>query len=203
MAAARLPIETGFNMRASDLLHSRRRPANGARLACAAVLAISCIATATVDASAQSGATGPSGLPLPRFVSLKAGKVNMRVGPGTDYQVEWMFTRRGLPLEILQEFDTWRKVRDSEGSEGWIQQALLSGSRTAIVRPWARGEANSLASLHKEPAGKGEVVALIEPGVIAGVDQCAGGWCRVEAGGTSGYLKQQDLWGVYPDETID
>lgn len=167
-----------------------------------------CAALATgmvpaTPASAQASATGPSGLPLPRFVSLKANKVNMRVGPGKDYHVEWQFTRRGLPLEILQEFDTWRKVRDSEGAEGWIQQSLLSGSRTAIVRPWARGEKDQNARLRDKPVSRSEVVALVEPGVVAEVKECHEGWCLLELSGATGYLKQDELWGVYPDETID
>ena len=86
--------------------------------------------------TAEAETKGPSGLPLPRFVSLKAQRVNMRVGPGRDYKVEWMYTKAGLPLEILQEYDNWRKVRDPEGNEGWILHSLLSGERTAIVAPW-------------------------------------------------------------------
>jgi SH3-like domain-containing protein len=90
-------------------------------------------------AAAQSITLGPSGLPLPRFVSLKSGRVNSRVGPGANYSVDWMYMKAGLPMEIIQEFDTWRRVRDADGSEGWISQSLLSGHRTAIVAPWQRG----------------------------------------------------------------
>src|SRR5690606_15423639 len=98
-------------------------------------------------AGAQSAAApvqrvtlGPSGLPLPRFVSLKSGRVNSRVGPGVNYSVDWMYMKSGLPMEIVQEYDTWRRVRDADGSEGWINQSLLSGRRTAMVTPWQRGK---------------------------------------------------------------
>ena len=76
---------------------------------------------------ARAATVGPSGLPLPRFVSLKASQANLRIGPGTTYPVEWTYVKRGLPLEIIQEYDNWRRVRDADGTEGWVSQALLSG----------------------------------------------------------------------------
>jgi SH3-like domain-containing protein len=91
-------------------------------------------------AAAQSRARGKSGLPLPRFVSLKSGRVNSRIGPGVTYAVDWMYLKAGLPMEIIQEYDNWRRVRDSDGAEGWINQSLLSGKRTAIAAPWQRGK---------------------------------------------------------------
>ena len=83
---------------------------------------------------------GPSGLPLPRFVSLKSGRVNSRIGPGVNYAVDWMYLKPGLPMEIIQEYDNWRRVRDPDGAEGWINQSLLSGRRTAIAAPWQKGK---------------------------------------------------------------
>ena len=87
-------------------------------------------------ARAQAAAKGPSGLPLPRFVSLKAKRVNLRVGPGQDYAVAWLYTKSGVPMEVIQEYDNWRRVRDAEGTEGWVYQSLLSGERTAMTAPW-------------------------------------------------------------------
>jgi SH3-like domain-containing protein len=127
----------------------------------------------------------------------------MRVGPGRDYKVEWMYTKRGLPLEILQEYDNWRKVRDSEGEEGWILQSLLSGQRTAIVTPWKTGESNALVGLRQAPNENAPKIALLEPGVVAEVDECIQGWCRVSVEKINGYAAQAELWGVYPDETIE
>ena len=83
---------------------------------------------------------GPSGLPLPRFVSLKSGRVNSRIGPGVDYSVDWLYLKPGLPMEIIQEYDNWRRVRDADGAEGWVNQSLLSGRRTAIAAPWQKGK---------------------------------------------------------------
>ncbi|MGB7334545.1 MAG: SH3 domain-containing protein [Salaquimonas sp.] len=152
---------------------------------------------------AMAETKGASGLPLPRFVSLKSQKVNMRVGPGQEYKVDWMYTKAGLPLEILQEYDNWRKVRDSEGSEGWISQALLSGKRTAIVAPWKRGDANSYIPLVNRPENKAAIVAKMEPGLLISVDECEAGWCSIEAGSTKGFAAQDQLWGVYPNERVD
>ena len=104
-------------------------------------------------AAAQSGAIGPSGLPLPRFVSLKSGSVNSRIGPGVNYPVDWLYLKPGLPMEIIQEYDNWRRVRDADGAEGWINQSLLSGERTAIAAPWQRGKAAQISLLAKPEEG--------------------------------------------------
>lgn len=145
---------------------------------------------------------GKSGLPLPRFVSLKAKRVNMRVGPGRDYKVEWLYTKRGLPLEILQEYGNWRKIRDSEGSEGWILQSLLSGQRTALVTPWKKDDPSKLISLKSEPSAQADEIAKLEPGVLARIENCMNGWCELKAQKIRGYAEQNQLWGVYPDETL-
>ena len=152
---------------------------------------------------AEAASTGPSGLPLPRYVSLKASRVNMRVGPGRDYKVDWMYTKRGLPLEILQEYDNWRKVRDPEGVEGWILHSLLSGARTAIVAPWKRHEKENHSALRKNPSPTGVTVARLEAGVLVKVSQCLDGWCKMSVKGIDGYIEQASLWGVYPDEKIE
>ncbi len=127
----------------------------------------------------DTGATaGKSGLPVPRFVSLKAGRVNVRVGPGEDYKIAWVFTRTGLPIEVIQEYDTWRRIRDSDGAVGWIFNSLLSGKRTAVVAPWA---SNDPRPVHARATAAAAVTAYLEPGVMASVDRCRGGWCRIRA----------------------
>ena len=143
---------------------------------------------------------GPSGLPLPRFVSLKSERVNMRIGPGQAYQVQWLYLKRGLPMEVIQEYDNWRKVRDSEGNEGWVLHSLLSGERTAIVAPWSG--AREFITMHAGADGSAPLVARLEPGVVAKVDECSQGWCRLEAGGLDGFVEQTLLWGVYPGENF-
>lgn len=156
-----------------------------------------------ISSDVQAKSVGKSGLALPRFVSIKAKKVNMRVGPGVDYKVDWMYTKVGLPLEILQEYDNWRKVRDSEGSEGWISKSLLSGKRTAIVAPWKRGETNGLISMKTGPSGDATIVARLEPGLVVKIDKCEKSWCEVEVESMKGFAPQDQLWGVYPDESVE
>lgn len=141
-----------------------------------------------------------SGLPVPRYVSLKSDRVNLREGPSKDHRTVWVFQRAGLPVEITAEFEIWRKVRDSEGTEGWVLHSLLSGRRTALVTPWKKGIDSVLyskASLKSAP------VAKLQPNVIASVRGCDGAWCRISGEGFDGFIQQSDLWGVYPNEKID
>ena len=144
-------------------------------------------------------ATGKSGLPVPRFVSLKSGKVNVRQGPGESYDIAWTFTRAALPVEVIQEYDTWRRVRDSDGSVGWVLQNLLSSKRTAVVAPWAAGAPRPLYS---SPAATTTVSAYLEAGVLADVATCHQNWCRLSGNGFSGWIGEDQLWGVYPGEEI-
>jgi SH3-like domain-containing protein len=148
-----------------------------------------------------TGSVGPSGLPLPRFVSLKSGRVNARIGPGVTYPVNWLYLKPGLPMEIIQEFDNWRKVRDSDGAEGWINQSLLSGKRTGLVAPWQRGKDVHIELLD-EPASDAGIVAEIEPSVVGKILQCNGQWCQMNFDGHAGWMRQDLVWGAYPGETI-
>ncbi|MCG7508902.1 SH3 domain-containing protein [Mesorhizobium retamae] len=167
------------------------------------MLTLTPVATAqNAAAPAQTVTLGPSGLPLPRFVSLKSARVNSRVGPGVNYSVDWMYTRAGLPMEIVQEYDTWRRVRDADGSEGWVSQALLSGKRTAIIAPWQRGKEVRI-NLLSNAAKDAEVVAVVEPGVIGSIKSCDGQWCEMSMGGHTGWISQSLVWGAYPGEKID
>jgi SH3-like domain-containing protein len=143
---------------------------------------------------------GPSGLPIPRFVSLKAEKVNVRRGPSSDHPVAWVFQRKGLPVEIVAEFENWRRVRDSDGEEGWILQNMLAGKRTAVIAPWKQGQA---VPVHSGPAANAGLVAQMDAGVVAEVSHCDGAWCELTAGGYDGYVEQTQLWGVYPGEKVD
>lgn len=154
-------------------------------------------------AYAQASATGKSGLPLPRFVSLKSKRVNMRVGPGKQYQVVWLYLKPGLPMEIIQEFDNWRKVRDPEGNEGWILHSLLSGARTAVVNPWESNRTEGRADLKKSPSSGAAISAKLEPGVITRVGSCDDDWCKVSVNDVEGYVSKKQIWGVYPDEKIE
>jgi SH3-like domain-containing protein len=154
------------------------------------------------QAAAQGQAAGTaSGLPVPRFVSLKSDKVNMHIGPAKTYEVKWLYQRAGLPVEITAEFETWRRIRDADGTEGWVYHSLLSGRRTGMVT--ARG-ADDLVTLHEKPDTQSAVTARLERGVIASVKRCSGeGWCYLAGRGFEGYMQQTRLWGVYPNEKVD
>ena len=121
--------------------------------------------TASIDAAAPKS-VGPSGLPIPRFVSLKAEKVNVRRGPSSDHPVAWVFQRKGLPVEIVAEFENWRRVRDSDGEEGWILQNMLSGKRTAVMAPWKQGQT---VPLYDSPNKAGGMLAKVGAGVVGEV----------------------------------
>lgn len=142
-----------------------------------------------------------SGLAVPRFVSLKSNKVNVRRGPSTEQSIVWVFARAGLPVEIIAESENWRRVRDSEGADGWVFHSLLSGRRTVLVSPWVKdGEA---VLLHRSSSTGSRVVAQLQPGVIGDVVTCDGEWCELSVGDYSGYVEQGRLWGVYRDEEIE
>ncbi len=141
-----------------------------------------------------------SGLPLPRFVSLKADRVNLREGPSREHRTTWVFQRAGLPVEITAEFDVWRKIRDSEGTEGWVLHSLLSGRRTALVAPWKKGD---VFTLYAAPSKHATPVAKLQSGVIAAIKSCDGHWCHVSGEEFEGYIRQTSLWGVYPNEKIN
>ncbi|MBV9077875.1 MAG: hypothetical protein JO048_10365 [Methylobacteriaceae bacterium] len=148
-----------------------------------------------------------SGLPVPRYVSLKTDRVNLREGPSKDHRTAWVFTRAGLPVEITAEFETWRRIRDADGTEGWVLHSLLSGRRTALVMPWAKAGTQPLA-LRAGPDERSPVVAELQPNVITSVKRCTEGWCRVVivlagARDMTGYMRQDRLWGVYPNEKVE
>jgi SH3-like domain-containing protein len=144
--------------------------------------------------------TGPSGLPVPRFVSLKADKVNMHVGPAKTYDVTWVYTRAGLPVEITAEFENWRRIRDGEGSEGWVYHSLLSGRRTGVVMPKAKDE---LVAIRDKADANGAVTAQLQAGVLGSVKKCTGSWCRISGNKFDGWIEQDRLWGVYPNEKVE
>ncbi|MEM8811827.1 MAG: SH3 domain-containing protein [Pseudomonadota bacterium] len=154
---------------------------------------------AVEPARAQAQRTGPSGLALPRFVSLKSDKVNVRVGPSRDHDIAWTFVKEGLPVEIIQEFDNWRRIRDHAGDDGWIFHKLLSGRRTALVDP---ERAEGTISLYREASSDSDLAAWLEPRVIVNVSSCDGTWCRVEIDSVTGWVDQASLYGVYPGEAF-
>ncbi|NJO37158.1 MAG: hypothetical protein HC871_05460 [Rhizobiales bacterium] len=145
----------------------------------------------------QDPAIGRStGLALPRFVSLDASQteVNVRFGPGQQYPINWVFTRPGIPLEIIAEFDNWRKIKDYEGAEGWISARLLSGRRTIMIE-------GAVRDLRRTPGSDARVLLRAEPGVIGQLLECQDNWCRVEIEGQRGWLLRGEFWGTLPGES--
>jgi SH3-like domain-containing protein len=177
-----------------------RRPINARALHRRDVLALAC-AMFLAPCAARADPVGPvTKLPLPRFASLKTDRVNLREGPSKDHATKWVYERAGLPVEITAEFEIWRKVRDSEGVEGWVLHSLLSGRRTALITPNRKGE-NS--KLYARAAASADLAATLQSGVIVNIRRCDGAWCLVDGDGFKGYIEQEKLWGVYPDEKIE
>tara|TARA_Y100000813_G_scaffold137251_1_gene99390 strand:+ start:25 stop:591 length:567 start_codon:yes stop_codon:yes gene_type:complete len=149
-------------------------------------------------AQGAAATNAPSGLPLPRYVSLRAGEVNMRSGPGVQYPVDWVYRRRHLPIEVIAEFQTWRKVRDHQGTQGWVHQTMLDSERTAIILGRTR-------TLRADPDANSRAIARLEPDVIVRIAACPqeGGWCRVRAAGFEGWIRRVEIWGLRKDEVLD
>ena len=128
---------------------------------------------------------------------MRSDEVNLRVGPGTRYPIEWVYKRRDLPVEIEREFEVWRLVRDHEGNRGWVHQATLTGRRTFMVKD---GE----ATLRSDPKDTASAVAVLRNGVIGRLRSCEAGsaWCQVQTSSHRGYLKRDQIWGVLPNEVV-
>jgi SH3-like domain-containing protein len=168
------------------------------RFGSAAIAVLGALVSTAV--SAKDIALTTSGLPVPRYVSLKSDHVNVRAGPTKDNDVAWVYTRSGLPVEITAEFENWRRVRDSEGAEGWVYHSLLSGRRTAVVTMKSKDD---LAPLRESADPVSVVTARLQAGVVAQVRKCTSNWCHVVGNGFDGWIEQQRPWGVYADEKVD
>lgn len=184
----------------SEIPRPQARPATAAALAAPAgqpsvdlpldVPAAAARQPAAIPASLAPPDRGPeTNLPLPRFVSLRTGEANVRRGPSLSHRIDWVFVRRGMPLQITGEYGHWRRVVDREGIGGWIHYALLTGYRTVIV------DRQNL-EIRRRPDTAAPVVARLEAGVIAELDECAADWCRISAGGYRGWAPKPHLWGI-------
>ena len=139
-------------------------------------------------------AANKSGLPLPRFVSLRKDKVNVRTGPGVRYPVDWVFIYKNMPVEIVAEFKGWRKVRDWKGTTGWVHRSMLSGKyRWVIVR-------NKKAALHRDADPTAPIIATLQNKVVGRLKRCSGTWCEITVNGIQGWTQRNWIWGVYPTE---
>ncbi|MGE0754255.1 MAG: SH3 domain-containing protein [Alphaproteobacteria bacterium] len=155
------------------------------------------LASALLPAVGAAKTGSDTGLSIPRFVTLKSSEVNIRTGPGTRYPIQWVYRRQGLPVEIVEEFDLWRKVRDMEGTEGWIHKSMLSGGRSAIIQ----GAGPQI--IRANPDNDARAMFKAEPKVQADVIECEVYWCRLQIAGRKGWLEKKYLWGVYSSEVFD
>lgn len=176
------------------------KPRKSARKTAVACLLAGFAACSAANAASDVATGSASGLPVPRFVSLKSDRVNVRLGPQKDQDVRWVYTRAGMPVEVTAEFENWRRIRDSEGSEGWVYHSLLSGRRTAVVVTKTKDD---LVSLYEASNAASPVVAQLQSGVQATIKSCSGQWCRVTGKGFDGWMQQERLWGAYPNEKVD
>jgi SH3-like domain-containing protein len=163
-----------------------------------------------------------TGLALPRYATLRSDEVNMRAGPGTRFPIEWTYQRRDMPVEIVREFELWRRIRDVEGIEGWVHQSTLATSaarRTFIVRPAGVAVAAPAArsgaapaptsipqeiALRRRPEDNAALVARLRPGVIGRLRSCeaTATWCEAQVGEYRGYVRRADIWGIGAQEEI-
>ncbi len=173
----------------------------GVLVFCLAILPTVCAGAGSAqDAAGPAGTRqaerpGRTGLPLPRFVSLRAAEINLRIGPGVRYPIDWVYRRRGLPVEVIDEFETWRRIRDHEGTTGWVHQSMLDGRRSVMVTGEAR-------LLRRAPEAGAPGVAHLEAGVIARLEGCEGDWCRVTVERFDGWLRRGEVFGLYPGEKV-
>jgi SH3-like domain-containing protein len=170
------------------------------------------------DAKEVPDAFHSSHLPLPRFVSLQADEVYVRSGPGVKYPVKWVYKKPGLPVEVILEYEVWRKIKDHEGAIGWVHQTLLSGKRSGVIQypPLTAEEKKKAAALAKagvtpapepipvyqKPRENAQWVVKAAPGVIASLDECFPGWCLIAADGYKGWIDRKYIWGLYPGENF-
>jgi SH3-like domain-containing protein len=156
-----------------------------------------CCVLTLVCAPAIAAPVTNSGLPIPRFVALKSNEVNVRTGPGSRYPISWVYRKADMPVEVVEEFDYWRKIRDAEGTTGWVHKTMLEGKRYAMIK----GKKAQIMRIDHEE--KAKPILKAEPMVIGKIVECEKSWCRLQIDGRKGWLPKSTLWGVYPDEVME
>ena len=138
---------------------------------------------------------GQKNRPVPRFVSIKSNEVNARKGPGISYSVEWVYVRKGEPVEVIAEFEQWRKIRDFDKNTGWIHSSVLSGKRFCIVTE------SQAINMHYRAKTNSVVVAKISSGVRCQIKKCDKLWCKLICQDQTGWVSRENsLWGIYERE---
>lgn len=134
----------------------------------------------------------PSGYPVPRYVTLKFGKVNARKGPGDDHKLMFVYRARGLPVQVIAETSDWRRVCDPEGQVAWVHKRVTDGRRAVM------NTGKTLVPMLRRPKPAADPVAYLNVRAIAELNRCQKGWCRVKAGGRTGWVREGALWGTSP-----
>ncbi|WP_367183416.1 SH3 domain-containing protein [Phenylobacterium sp.] len=155
----------------------------------AAVILAGLVLAASAPAGAADRPT-PSGYPVPRYVTLKFGKVNARSGPGDDHRLLWVYSTRGLPVQVVAETAEWRRVCDPEGGLAWVHKRTTDGRRAVI------NTLNRPAPLLHRPKAGAEPAAFLNVRAMASLVRCEKGWCKVKADGAAGWVREGSLWGT-------
>jgi len=171
----------------------RRYPITTARFLAAVAALHLLVGLATPAAAAGDEAAA---LKVPRFASLRSDKVNLRTGPGKQYPIEWVLTRKEMPVEVTAQFEHWRRIREWDGTQGWVEEHMIDGKRFVVI---AKGGDRAL---RQSPDPAAPVIAKAEPGAVAKLAECRGAWCHIQADAIAGWLPRTDLWGIYPDEAV-
>ena len=140
-----------------------------------------------------------SGLALPRMVSLRSSLINVRSGPGSRYPIEWVYKQKGAPVEIIAEFELWRKIKDWEGAENWVHKAMLTNKR------WIKMTKKETANIYAKPQSDSRIIAKVEDQVIGKIEKCPEqkDFCLIKFSEFEGWVNRNDFYGVYPKETIN
>lgn len=146
-------------------------------------------------ASLAPAAAGADEVQVPYWASLRAKPVNMRVGPGEDYRINWRYHREHLPLRVLRVMDGWRLVQDPDGARGWMLARFLKRERGAIVRAPGGSPAGWLGGMRDKPDARATLMWRVAPGVTGRLGECAGEWCEFDVDGHTGYIRADALWG--------
>ena len=151
----------------------------------------------TTPVSSNAPTIGPeTNMPIPRFASMNASKANVRRGPSLTQRIDWIYQRRGMPLQIVAEYGHWRRVVDRDGQGGWVNYRMISGARTVIIN-------QDMLALRAKPDINARENAALELGVIAKIEECSPAWCKLSTGGYRGWAQKSALWGVLPDEILE
>ncbi len=146
---------------------------------------------------ATSGLAEAQDRKVPYWASIATGDALLRTGPERTFPATWRYRRRDLPVQVLQVYGDWRRIKEIDGTEGWMLSTLLSANRTALVT------GQGPAALRAGPDDSAGVNWQAEPGVVGKLANCEGHWCLFDVGGKKGYVRAERIWGVFPGEAFD